>query len=876
MRKKIITLLILVVFVCPGVGLANLGNMLESITVEVHSGIPEVVIKADEPIGYRYTVYEASNPQRVVVDFRNMDLAGNSIELFDVGGGIDRIVAKKYDLTSGKLCRVEIYTKNLDDFSVDVQSDVMRLPVIASGDVSEVSAVTNTEGVEGEEIRAFANSLTLAEPVSDDQSSLTTSVLVIGPQASEFPLVKPITNFKYFTLKQPTRLVLDVFDNEPLFSGKIFPLAGGFERIRVGKESTKTRFVFDARDERLPIYNIDEKHGLIRVSWDVSGGSGGSFSAPESGPVYIEALGFYQDQDSSVLSITTSGKADLVGPYAEGDKVVMILKDASIKNTLMRTIDTSSFPSAVKLVTPYIVQSGIITDVRFAIDVRGPVNFRTETVDGKVLLLVDDGPFRKNSDSPGSSDIVVLQNVLEQKQQMEVPATSVRSSAQFSSEMIAPGTSIEPQDIGLKAESIVNLENVETQQKEVVIEAEPAFFGQRISLVFDNADIHQILNLLADVSGLNIIAKREEVTGKLSIRLIDVPWDQAFAVVLDLMELEKIESSSVVRVLPREKARQIAESKWDEIKSKEEREELVDVIIPVSYSSLGDISSAIKKLSSPRGKITEDERSKQLIVTDIPSVVERIRGLVKTLDSPERQVMIEARIVEADSSFNRDLGVNWGYSKTDSTATGAQPTSLSAGLGGSFLIGLPAAGSVGGQGVGVGLRFGQIADSRVLDLRISALETAGRGRVVSSPRISTLNGKEAVISQGNEIPYATTDDSGNPTIAFKQATLELKVKPVINPDRSILLEINAKNDAVGQSYGDAGPAINTKQAKTNVLLHDGDTTVIGGIFVESETESETGVPLLMRIPILRHLFKSTNNFSRRNELLIFITPRILD
>lgn len=853
-------------------------NSIESISVASEAGSPGLILKATQPIGYRYTVYESSNPERIVVDFRGMSVSGGEISIPVGKSGIERAVAKQYDLTSGQLGRVEIFTQGLKDFRVDVQNDTMTINV-------EADAATLLPSDQDQPVAIGVTELqkAIAPAVSHDQPVAPFS-LVVGDVDDGMRLKKRVSDFKYFPLKGPSRLVLDIFDNSPVFLGKSFDLEGGFERVRVGRDGTKVRFVFDARGETLPVYEVKEQNGKILIAWDGVGKTvdaditNASVPVVNSGPVYVEALGFYQDSDSSILSITTSRKARIIAPTLDGNMITFGLKDARIKNSLMRAIDTSSFPSAVNLVTPYAKRSGDTADVRFSIEVKGPVEFRTEENDGKILVVVNDGPFRKiDGEVPTALDVV---SAPVDSAELSVQRADNTSEINVSDKVSGAGKQ-EIVDLSSQNEAIeepeetVSIVDGNEDVKSVPVAA-GRYKGQRISLIFDNADIHQILNLIADVSGLNIIAKRDEVTGKLSIRLIDVPWDHAFAVVLDLMELEKIESNSVIRVLPREKARQIAQDRWDEVKSKEEREELIDAILPVSYSSLTDISSAVKKLSSPRGKITEDERSKQLIVTDIPSVVERIKGLVRTLDSPERQVMIEARIVEADSSFGRDLGVNWGFSRADSLATGSQPSSISAGLGGSFLIGVPDAGSVGSEGMGVGLRFGQITDSRVLDLRLSALETSGRGKVVSSPRISTLNGKEATISQGNEIPYATTDDSGVPTISFKQATLELKVKPVINPDRSILLEINAKNDAVGQSYGDAGPAINKKEAKTNVLLRDGDTTVIGGIFVETESESETGVPLLMHIPILRHLFKSTNQSSRRNELLIFITPRILD
>jgi type IV pilus assembly protein PilQ len=286
----------------------------------------------------------------------------------------------------------------------------------------------------------------------------------------------------------------------------------------------------------------------------------------------------------------------------------------------------------------------------------------------------------------------------------------------------------------------------------------------------------------------------------------------------------------------------------------------------------------VSELLSPRGKITEDNRNKQLIITDVPSVIQEARRLVAILDTPERQVIIEARIVEASSTFGRDLGVKWGISRID---PGGDPSRLNVGLGGSFLIAPPTVGNVlGGAGMGAGITFGQVGiDSTVLDLRISALESSGHGKVISTPRVATLNGGQATISQGTKIPYQSSGSDGLPKTEFVDANLQLTVTPVINPDNSIILDINATNSSLGSTVstgGGSAPAIDTKEAKTKLLVRDGETTVIGGVFVETDNYSTAGVPLLMRIPILGHLFKSTNVSTTRSELLIFITPRIVN
>jgi type IV pilus assembly protein PilQ len=308
--------------------------------------------------------------------------------------------------------------------------------------------------------------------------------------------------------------------------------------------------------------------------------------------------------------------------------------------------------------------------------------------------------------------------------------------------------------------------------------------------------------------------------------------------------------------------------------SQEKIEPLVTEVVPVNYAGLSDVSGPCNELLSDRGSITEDNRDKLLIITDVPNRIQKIKDLIVILDTPVRQVMIEARIVEVNSNYSRDLGVNWGYTHTPSdyleNVTNA---------GGGFQVNTSTVGSVGAMGATAGLgsafRIGEsVLDIGTLDIQISALESDGNGKVISTPRVTTLNGEQAVISQGTSIPYQSSGDDG-PKTEFVDAELKLEVTPVINPDGTILLEILATNDSPSFTPLAGAPSIDTKKAETKVLIKDGETTVIGGIFVESFVDSEDGIPFLMGIPVLGNLFKSQKKQRIKNELLIFITPRIV-
>ncbi len=572
-------------------------------------------------------------------------------------------------------------------------------------------------------------------------------------------------------------------------------------------------------------------------------------AAKSKGPLAVEAIDLQAEDGQTVLKITLSGAGEVTDAKAQGNVVRFGVRNATISRALRRTLDASAFPSAVRLVTPYTVKNNGGQDVRFAVELKGPAPYRLVRDGNVVRLLVENGPYAEAKPAA----LTQVEKPLPEGAAVQPAAAEALVAGEPSTEagttLIGPGAA-EPQK----------------------------YTGQKITLVFDDADIRKILQLIAEVSELNIIAG-DEVKGTISLRLVDVPWDQALDLVMDIKGLGMLREGNVIRVLPKAQLREAEEAKLTAARNKEKLDNLVTEAITVSYTNLSNVSAPAKEMLTERGKITEDSRNKMLIVHDVPSVVAEIKALVALLDTPEKQVMIEARIVEASSSFSRDLGVRWGLSYDADKSGPWDPSTGSIGGGGAFLLPAPAAGGVGPAGLGSSITFGRVGiDSVTLNLRLSALETSGNGKVISTPRVTTLNGGQAVISQGTKIPYQSVSDKGTET-KFENAELKLDVKPVINPDNSIILDIKASNSSVGDvvpsGEGEA-VSIEEKKAETKVLVRDGETTVIGGIFVDDERKDESGIPFLRSIPVLGHLFKSTSITNQRRELLIFITPRIVN
>jgi type IV pilus assembly protein PilQ len=423
----------------------------------------------------------------------------------------------------------------------------------------------------------------------------------------------------------------------------------------------------------------------------------------------------------------------------------------------------------------------------------------------------------------------------------------------------------------------------------------PGYSGEKLSLNFQNIEVRSLLQVIADFTNFNVVTS-DSVTGSVTLRLKDVPWDQALDIILQAKGLDKRKNGNVLWIAPKDEISAREKQTLESQASIESLESLRTQGFQMNYAKAVDIAAQINgsasaggvgvnsRILSARGSVISEPRTNQLFVTDIPSRLEQIQSLITKLDIAIRQVLIEARIVEADDRFGRSLGVrlgggNLGDVAGSRTRVGFGSTySATADTGldnsGSFLS-LPASGLGGVQPATFAVSlFDAIHTSRFLNLEISALEADGRGKIVSSPRVVTADQVKALIEQGTEFPYQTATSSGATAIEFRKANLKLEVTPQITPEGSIILDVDVSKDSRGETTTQ-GIAINTKRVQTQVLVENGGTVVIGGIFELLETEDTTKVPLLGDIPYVGNLFKSRNRSTNRSELLIFITPRVI-
>ncbi|MCV0439941.1 MAG: type IV pilus secretin PilQ [Hydrogenophaga sp.] len=427
----------------------------------------------------------------------------------------------------------------------------------------------------------------------------------------------------------------------------------------------------------------------------------------------------------------------------------------------------------------------------------------------------------------------------------------------------------------------------------------PGYNGEKLSLNFQNIEVRSLLQVIADFTNFNIVTS-DSVTGSVTLRLKDVPWDQALDIILQAKGLGMRKSGNVLWIAPKD---EIAAREKQELESKasiESLETLRTQGFQMNYAKAADIAAQLTstgsggssagaanaRILSSRGSVISEPRTNQLFVTDIPSRLEQVQDLISKLDIPIRQVMIEARIVEADDTFGKSLGVRLGGGVRGFGVGSVNGSQVQGNFGSNYaavttgptltsapFVSLPAnPGTAAAASYALSL-FSPNA-SRFLSLEISALESDGKGRIVSSPRVVTADQVKALIEQGTEFPYQTATSSGATAIAFRKANLKLEVTPQITPEGNIILDLDINKDSRGESTAD-GIAINTKHVQTQVLVENGGTVVIGGIFEQTERDQVNKVPLLGDLPGVGNLFKSRDRISNKSELLIFITPRVL-
>jgi type IV pilus assembly protein PilQ len=411
---------------------------------------------------------------------------------------------------------------------------------------------------------------------------------------------------------------------------------------------------------------------------------------------------------------------------------------------------------------------------------------------------------------------------------------------------------------------------------------EESFSGRAISLNFQDISVRTVLQIIADYNGFNLVTS-DTVAGNITLRLDGVPWDQALDIILKVKGLDKRMDGNILMVAPSD---ELSAREARDLQAQQQVEELAPLYseyVQINYAKAAEFAALIKNednsILSMRGSVSVDERTNTLLIRDTASSIEDIKRMVSVLDIPVRQVIIESRMVTVKDNINEELGIQWGVTDTDGVSStsgslsGANPagngtiTSFSDRLNVNLPVVTPA-GSIAFQ-------VARLADGTILDLELSAMEKENKGEIIASPRITTANQKEAYIEQGVEIPYQEAASSGATSTQFKKAVLSLTVTPHITPDDRIILDLVVTQDTVSDVSNGSAPAIDTQRIGTQVLVNNGETIVLGGIYQQQIISSVSKVPVLGDIPYFGWMFRNSSNFNEKKELLIFVTPRIV-
>ena len=627
-----------------------------------------------------------------------------------------------------------------------------------------------------------------------------------------------------YTIERPARIAVDLRDTTSGLNSRSIPLgSGNAQSMTVVETKDRTRLIFNLI-ELAPYETVRNNDSLVMT---IGGDSGAA-------PVATASSGSAETMQSAPAADTLAGVDFRRGNNGEGRVIVDL-------GSPRAPVDLSELGGKIRLTMDGI---SVPADLRRRLDVT---DFATPV--SRIDTFVEDGNAVVEIRPEGNYDYIAYQ-----------------SGSQFT----------------------VSVEKLTEEEAESRREQKFPYSGEKLSLNFQDIEVRSVLQLIADFTGLNLVAS-DTVGGSITLRLQNVPWDQALDLILKTKGLDKRQIGNVLLVAP---ADEIAAREKLELETTKQIAELAPVrldIIQVNYAKAADIVGLIKEdkeLISDRGFVSSDVRTNTISVRESTDKLEEIRRLVSTWDVPVRQVSIEARIVRAQTNVAENLGVRWGGAGYDVSgdnifsfggsqeAVGEARDAAGGGTGGiTFPGALGVDLGVTGEGAS-SFAIGWGSDNFLVDLELSALETDGQAEVVSQPRVVTADRQTASIKSGEEIPYQEASSSGATSVSFKEAVLSLEVTPQITPDDKIIMDLMVNQDSRGEVTGGI-PSINTNEVTTQVLVGNGETVVLGGIFQSEVATQTTKTPFLGDIPYLGRLFKRTEKINERSELLIFITPKII-
>lgn len=844
---------------------------LKSIQVTGEGDNAQLEVVANKPL--TYTSYQMTDPSRAVIDFSQTEPGRVPASIEVNAGNIKEVRVQKQELAGGVITRVEMFLNKDTEFFVTTDSTDKAKLVLSFKKPAEVKP--EEAKVEAPPVEQPKPAEVVAAPVLEPKpapaapAEKIVSAVEVVDGAVAIVTGGTVEEYKAFTLKRPSRLVIDIMGAKNGLKRNTIPVKSyGVATARIGTYPDRVRIVFDSSRKAFPAYQVEKSDDGLRLV--LAGAKKGGKSAAvkgagkKGGRGAIESVDFIMQDGSARIALKTSGNCRVEEPVKLATGFVLTARNCQLPKSLARMLDTSAFASAVQRVTPYQVTVKGRPDAKVLVTLRAETTYDMKREGDMVFVDVKtpEGMVATAPVPPASKESVAASAA---KTEAAAPAPSAeKPAAEFAP--VAESTE-EP----VRGEAFAEMGK--STQPSAKPGARKRYTGRRVTLEFVDAEVRKIFQLLAEVSNLNFLIG-DDVSGTITVKLVNVPWDQALDVILESKSLGMLRDGNIVQIRPKAKMQNLADEEQAMKKAQERAMETRTEVFEINFATLGDVATQFKGLASsnPGASITQDARTNRVIVTDIAPAIEKMRELLKTLDTPEKQVLIEARIVEASSNFTRDLGVQWGIHYKDASASVLQINQIDTGFGGVVTpppsSGFPASTSAGGA---MGMSFGKLTNNIQIDMRLSAAVTTGDVKIISTPKVVTLNNKAAKISQGQSIPYQTTSAEGTKT-EFIEAALTLEVTPHITADGSVSMKIKASNNSPGSG---TPPPINKKEATTELLVRNGETTVIGGIYVDSDTESDQGVPFLKDIPLLGWLFKSNTKTKTKTELLIFITPKVV-
>lgn len=859
-----------------------------------------------------YTVFRLSEPLRLIIDLADTDVTGLGGQVMVDLGNVSTVNPIQFDEDAGRIGRLEVSLVELWEYETSRIDNTIVIdfikPVAASEEepaaleqAAEAAPVEQMEVVElelppeGEGADSMSGETEMA-PVAAARQDLPpagfiNSVLFIEAGSGlevEFIADGTVTQYTTMELTDPARLVLDVQNVAKGFAPSRIPVElGGVSQIRVGEhyDQNKLRFVLDMEGDQVPPYVVesdgaslilsvgegvepmaqDEPAEMVVAETESTTGpmtepepvftpEPAADAAPAMAEVVIQEIRYRAEESGGAVLIISDIPVEYDISQPDASHLLVDLRDVDLPRDLVRSQDTRDRHGALESLSSYNPRGG--AGARVSLTFIPGTSYEVDQTGGTLTVSLT-GP--------------IAEPVAEPMVQAEKPEMAAAIPVTDAPETAPAPTSVEsPEKVMVEETS------------PVMAKDGPKWTGERITLDFQNADLLNVLRLIAEVSGLNIITA-EGVGGKITMRMQDVPWDQALDIILKTKGLGQDREGNVVRIAPQTvlDAEKIAalKSKEAEIKI----EDLVLEIVPISYSKAEDLLTQLSSFLSGRGSITTDKRTNSLLVRDIAENIERIKELVAELDIPTPQVRIEARIVIVDEDYTRNLGIQWGGVYDD--GSGNQIFGESTGAATTFngaLVNLPASNA----DTVLGFTFGNVDNFTNLDLRLSSLEQTNNGRIISSPSLLVIQNETANIEVNNPFPENRTStevsDEGNTTtteVSFPDIWTKLKITPQVTSSDDIFMEVIVEKDSKGQQAifdNNIFTGVNSHKLETKIILKNHGTAVIGGLFTEDEKDSSSQVPWFSKIPILGWLFKNKNKENSKAELLIFINATVVE